>query len=70
MLPHPKGYGFCAVLLCMVFEGMHFISIPNKKERVICKFKVDFKKSFCWCSNLSNDNIMYAYARSENGSGK
>ena len=46
------------------------ISIPNKKERVICKFKVDFKKSFCWHSNLSNDNIMSAYARSENGSGK
>ena len=46
------------------------ISIPNKKERVICKFQVDFKKSFCWHSNLSNDNIISAYARSKNGSGK
>ena len=46
------------------------ISIPNKKERVIRKFKVDFQKSFCWHSNLSNDNITYAYARPENGCGK
>ena len=46
------------------------ISIPNKKERVICKFKVDFKKSFCWWSNLSNDNIISTYARSQIGSEK
>ena len=25
------------------------------------------KKSFCWRANLSNDNIISAYARSENG---
>ena len=29
----------------------------NKKEREICKFKSDFKKSFsCWHPNLSNDD--------------
>ena len=31
---------------------------------------MDFKKSFCWRSNLSNVNIIPAYARSENGCGK
>ena len=41
----------------------------NKKERVIYKFQMDFKKSFCWRSNLSNDNIISAYARSDNGNG-
>ena len=29
----------------------------NKKEREICKFKSDFKKSFRWHPNLSNDDI-------------
>ena len=44
----------------------------NKKERVICKFDVDFKKSFCWRSNLSNDDnniiiiVFSANARSNN----
>ena len=42
----------------------------NKKEMVICEFEVDFNKSICWRSNLSNDNIISAYARAENGSGK
>ena len=29
----------------------------RKKEREICEFEVDFKKSFfCCCSNLSNDD--------------
>ena len=41
----------------------------NMKERVICKFGMDFQKYFCWCSNLSNGEIISAYARSENGSG-
>ena len=27
------------------------------------------KKYFCWCSNLNNDDIISAYARSENWSG-
>ena len=26
----------------------------SKKERVICEFDIDFKKSFCCRSNLSN----------------
>ena len=30
----------------------------NQKERLICKFGMDFKKkSFCWPSNLSNDYV-------------
>ena len=41
----------------------------NKKERAICEFEMDFKKSFCWRSNLSNYNIISTYARSENGRG-
>ena len=69
----PKGMvfaPFCSVWFLRECINVFVISIPNKKERTICKFKVDFQKSFCWCSNLSNDNIMSAYARSENGSGK
>ena len=27
------------------------------------------KKSFCWRSNLSNDNMISVYVSSENGSG-
>ena len=56
----------------MVFEEMHericrFNSkLMNKKERVICEVEVDFKNSFCWRSNLNNDNIISAYARYEN----
>ena len=48
----------------------------SKKERVICKFDVDFKKSFCWRSNLSNDDnnniiiVFSADARSNNQGGK
>ena len=30
----------------------------SKKEREICEFEMDFKKSLCWYSNLSNDNII------------
>ena len=39
----------------------------NKKGRVICEFEtMKFKESFvCWRSNLTNDNISSAYARSE-----
>ena len=43
--------------------------LMNKKERVICEVEVDFKKSFCWRSNVSNDNIISDPARSENGYG-
>ena len=41
----------------------------NKKEKVMCEFQMDFKKYFCLRSNLSNDNIISAYARSDNGNG-
>ena len=39
----------------------------NKQGRVICEFEtMKFKESFvCWRSNLTNDNISSAYARSE-----
>ena len=39
--------------------GLH---IKKKKG----EFEVVLKKSFSWRSNLSNDNIISAYARSEN----
>ena len=50
----------------------------NKKESAICDFEMDFRKSFCRCFNLSNDeiisvlckNVMLHYvatSRSENG---
>ena len=29
----------------------------NKKKRVVCEFEMDFKKSFCGRSNLSNGGI-------------
>ena len=29
----------------------------NKEERVICEFEMDFKKPFCWRSNLSACNV-------------
>ena len=28
----------------------------NKKEKVICEFEMNFKKSFCLRSNLNEDN--------------
>ena len=28
----------------------------NKKERVVCEFEIDFNNSFCWRSNLSNND--------------
>ena len=42
--------------------GLH---IKKKKG----EFEVVLKKSFSWRSNLSNDNIISAHARSENGCG-
>ena len=32
----------------------------------LCQFEMDFLKSFCWRSSLSNDNIISANARSKN----
>lgn len=63
----------------MVFEGIRIlkknifvVSIPKEKEkkRVISEFEIDFKQSFCQPSSLSNDNMISAYVRSENGCGK
>ena len=31
----------------------------NKKERVICKFEMDIKKSFSWRSNISNKERIF-----------
>ena len=30
----------------------------SKKENEICELEIDFKKSFCFCSYLSNDDII------------
>ena len=30
----------------------------SKKESEICELEMDFKKSFCYCTNLSNDDII------------
>ena len=40
----------------------------NNKEKK-CEFEVALKKYLSWRSNLSNDNIISAHARSENGCG-
>ena len=41
----------------------------NKKEREMCECEIILRNLFCWCSNLSNDDLISAYARSENGWG-
>ena len=41
----------------MEVHGRAYLSFQpqmNKKERAICKFEMNFKKSFCWRSNLMN----------------
>ena len=50
-------------------SGKILLNKVKKKERVICEFEVDFKKSFSWRSNLSNGDTISAYHRSENGYG-
>ena len=46
------------------------VSIPDEKERkIICDFEMDFKKSFCWRSDLSNDDIISAYVGLKSGVG-
>ena len=53
-------YGFwgnCGI----VWTYLSFQLQMNKKERVICKLQKDFKKSYCWRFNLSNDDIIFAY---------
>ena len=63
----------------MVFEGIRILKKTylsfqfqkkKKKKRVISEFEIDFKQSFCQPSSLSNDNMISAYVRSENGCGK
>ena len=43
-----------------------FLFQINKKQRVKCEFGMDFQKSSCWRSKLRNDDIIFAYAKSEN----
>ena len=33
----------------------------NQKERVICKFEMDFKEPFCWPYSLSNDYVISTF---------
>ena len=39
---------------------LSFLFQMSKKERKICKFEMDFKKSFCCCSNLSTVMIQFS----------
>ena len=72
----------------IVFEGAtvayeHICRmVPNEYEitpQLVCEFKMNFGKSFCRRSNLSNDDIISVFvnmmrfaisSRSENGCGK
>ena len=38
-------------------QRLWFLCGVSKKERLRCEFEIDFKKTFRWRSNLSNDNI-------------
>ena len=38
-------------------QRLCFLCGVSKKERLRCEFEIDFKKTFRWRSNLSNDNI-------------
>ena len=76
---YPKRYGFCAVSvlkwvyrLFLFWSGTGYAFRENYgsvwtylsfRERIICEFEIDFKKSFCCfcCSNLSNDYIISAH---------
>ena len=46
----------------MVFKGTtgmcESICLQMKRDRVMCTFEMDFKKSFCRRSNVSNDDII------------
>ena len=39
----------------------------NKKEKVICEFEINFKKSFCFRSNLNEDNKISSRPALERG---
>ena len=51
------GYGlrrnYGSVSMCSLFQFE-----MNKKESVICKFEMDFNRSFCCGFFLSNDDII------------
>ena len=46
-------------------QRLWFLCDFNKKERLTCELEIDFTKTFRLRSNLSNDNIISAFARSE-----
>ena len=55
----------------MVFEGNTgfvkvFVILFQFQIWLYGTFEMDFKISFCWRSNLSNDDILSANVRSEN----
>ena len=35
----------------------------NKIGREICEFEMDFKKSSCWLSNVSNDDVISVFVK-------
>ena len=45
------------------FMNVFVVLIPSEKERKSnVRIRImDFTKSFCWSSNLSNDDIIYTY---------
>ena len=48
------------VWMCSSFQFL-----MSKKESLICEFEMDFKKSFCWRSNLSNGDIISVLCKHE-----
>ena len=60
------GYGF-RENYGNVWMYLSFQFQSNKKEREVCKFEMNFKKSFCWRSNLSKWWHNFLEASSENG---
>ena len=64
------GRGGCVTPLhksyrCVPPQRIWFLCDFKKKGRLICEFEIDFKKICRWRSNLSNDDIVSAFARSE-----
>ena len=75
-----NGYSFCPFWSGIEYGFQENYGMSSKrnllfqfqmsdKERKICDFEIDFKKSFCWRSYPSNDDIISAYSRSQNGCG-
>ena len=55
---------FTKELQC-VWMCSSFQFLMSKKESLICEFEMDFKKSFCWRSNLSNGDIISVLCKHE-----